>query len=106
MKKLQQIIFKKVIYLFIRIWFSPHREPYNRFRYTYVSWEHPEILKVSLNFDTYEIWWEKLPLVLKIVVKTENAVVRVAHLLGLKESELHWIEPKDIYHKLDPKNNI
>lgn len=80
--------FHAVIRTFIGMWFSQHREPYNKFQYAYVSRENPELWKVRLNFDTYEIKWEKSPLVLKIVAKTENAVVRVAHLLGLKESEL------------------
>lgn len=97
--------FHSVIRTFIGMWFSQHRETYSKFRYAYVSRENPELWKVRLNFDAYEIKWEKLPLVLKIVAKTENAVVRVANLLGLEESELHWIEPIDIYHQLDPKNS-
>ncbi len=98
--------FHSVLRTFIQMWFSQYNEPYGKFRFAYESWENHEIWEVRFNFDTYEIKWEISPLVLKIVAKTGEDINRVASLLWLDESELHWIEPIDIYHKLDSKNNI
>ncbi len=96
--------FHSVVDTLVQLWFSPYGEPYNKFRYAYASKKNPQIWKVRFNFDTYEIGWKKHPIVLKIVAKTEEAVIRVTSLLDLDESKLHWIEPIDIYNQLNQEN--